>query len=97
MDVTKERRERQLAYNRDHSITPAGIRKAINYGIILRERSHDIEKQVVKEDGVEYDVYKAIEDLEREMLEAAEALEYERAAILRDEIRELKREQSSDR
>ena len=92
MDVTAERRERQLAYNREHNITPAGIRKAINYGTILRERSTEVEQRVVKEDGVEYDVYKAIEELEREMLEAAEALEYERAAILRDEIRELKRE-----
>ncbi|NQU38892.1 MAG: excinuclease ABC subunit UvrB [Lentisphaerae bacterium] len=92
MDVTQERREHQIVYNREHAITPAGIKKAINYGTILRERSNDIEKRVVKEDGVEYDLYKAIEELEREMLEAAQALEYERAAILRDEIRELKRE-----
>ena len=92
MEVTTRRRERQLAYNREHGITPVGIQKAINYGTILRERSEDIEKRVVKEDGVEYDLYKAVAELEREMLEAAEALEYERAAILRDEIRELKRE-----
>ena len=96
MDVTAERREHQLAYNREHNITPAGIRKAINYGTLLRERSTEIEQRVVKEDGVEYDVYKAIEELEREMLEAAEALEYERAAILRDEIRELKREGTAE-
>ncbi len=91
IEVTAERRERQTAYNREHGITPAGIRKAIRYGMILREGAEDMERTVVREDGVAYDVYRAIEDVEREMLAAAEALEFERAATLRDELRELKR------
>ena len=40
---------------------------------VPNKRSTEIEQRVVKEDGVDYDVYKAIEELEREMLEAAEA------------------------
>jgi len=47
---------------------------------------------VVREGGEDYDVHAAIQDIEREMLEAAEALEFERAAILRDELAELKRQ-----
>ena len=92
IDVTGRRRSRQMAYNAEHRITPRSIRKAVRYGEILRQESEEIEKRVVREDHVDYDVYKVIAGLEREMLEAAEALEYERAAMLRDELRELKRE-----
>jgi excinuclease ABC subunit B len=46
----------------------------------------------VAETETEYDVYQAISEAESEMLVAADALEFERAALLRDEIRELKRQ-----
>jgi excinuclease ABC subunit B len=45
----------------------------------------------VAEDPAQYDLLKTIADLEREMVEAADALEFERAAMLRDELRELER------
>jgi excinuclease ABC subunit B len=54
-------------------------------------RSRDIEERVVRESGAKYDVFTAIQELEKEMLEAAEGLEFERAAALRDEMLELKR------
>ena len=44
----------------------------------------------MRETGEPYNVHEVVAELEREMLEAAEALEYERAGILRDQIRELK-------
>ena len=50
-----------------------------------------MEQRVVRESGVDYDVHNAINELEQEMLEAAQALEFERAAVLRDEMKELKR------
>ena len=46
---------------------------------------------LVAESGTDYDVHTAIRQLEREMLQAAEALEFERAAALRDELDELKK------
>ena len=94
IEVTNARRERQLAYNREHGIIPRGIRKEIQAALAVEreaaERAEEIEESVVRETGVPYDAHRVIEDLEREMLEAAEALEYERAAMLRDQIRELK-------
>ncbi len=90
MEVTELRRQEQLAYNKEHGITPRSIQKEIRDGLRMQEESTDIARAVVKEAGVDYDVHNVINDLEREMLEAAEALEFERAAMLRDQVYELK-------
>jgi excinuclease ABC subunit B len=91
MSVTEERRKKQIEYNREHHITPVGIQKRIGEGLVPPYAADEIEQRVVREDGVDYDVHQAINELEKEMLEAAEALEFERAAMLRDEMQELKR------
>lgn len=88
--IVEERRKIQLEYNKKHNITPTSIKKGIKEELLIRETSREVEKCIVRESGVDYDIYKTIEELEQEMLEAAQALEFERAAILRDEIRELK-------
>jgi excinuclease ABC subunit B len=90
IDITNARREKQTAYNELHHITPRGIEKNIQESLAEQHEAHEVEEQVVRETGVEYDVYQVLADLEREMLEAAEALEFERAAILRDQMHELK-------
>ena len=91
LDITRERRECQSAYNKEHGITPRGIEKRIGDRLSTwGESTEDIERKVVRESGVEYDVHRAVQEIEKEMLEAAEALEFERAAILRDELKELK-------
>ncbi len=46
---------------------------------------------MVRETGENYDVYRAIQQIEKEMLKAAKALEFERAAVLRDEMEALKK------
>jgi excinuclease ABC subunit B len=94
MAVTTERRERQLAYNREHQITPRSIVKAIQQGLVTRDEAHTVESSIVRESGREEEVFDVIQDLEQEMLAAAEALEFERAAVLRDQIRKLKGEVS---
>jgi len=91
MDVTAERREKQMEYNRLYGITPRSIRKEIRDGLVSLDASRRITRSVVKETGVDYDVFAAIDQIEKEMLDAAEALEFERAAVLRDELMELKR------
>jgi excinuclease ABC subunit B len=45
---------------------------------------------MVREETADYDVFETVRQLEKEMVEAAEALEFERAAVLRDQIAELK-------
>jgi excinuclease ABC subunit B len=89
MLVTGERRERQLEYNRAHRITPRSVERSIREGIARKADGDTVNARVVREGGEDYDVHRVVEDLEREMIEASEALEFERAAMLRDQIREL--------
>lgn len=90
LEVTSARRQVQSAYNETHGITPQQIRKQIADSLYTqKQEAEEITHAVVRETGTEYDVSEVIQDLEKEMLEAAEALEFERAAILRDQIHEL--------
>ena len=91
IDKTDERREKQRAYNVKYHITPSGIEKRVGERLLTWSVSEDIEKKVVRESGLEYDIHETIQEIEKEMLEAAEALEFERAAQLRDEMLELKK------
>ncbi len=93
IDVTRERRERQIAYNKAHGITPRGIQKAIQDSLAILKQAEETETMVVREAGVDYNVQEALAEMEREMLEAAERLEFERAALLRDQMNELRRAQ----
>jgi excinuclease ABC subunit B len=93
MTVTQERRERQLAFNAEHGIVPRTTQRRLGEGLSQEEHDPDaIERMVVKESGADYDVHVAIQEVEKDMLEAAAVLEFERAAILRDELSELKRQ-----
>ena len=92
MELTRRRREAQEAYNREHGITPRQIRKAIREDLSTEEQARELEASMVREEGTDYDVERTIAAMEREMAEAAEALEFERAALLRDQILELKHE-----
>jgi excinuclease ABC subunit B len=91
IDLTQERRRVQEAYNFANDITPTKIEKAIRESLSQSEKARETEEYVVREAGEDYDVVRAIAEMEREMAEAAEAMEFERAALLRDQIYELKR------
>ncbi len=91
IDLTGDRRRVQEAYNLAKDITPQKIQKAISESLAQAEKAHEVEEYVVKEAGEDYDVVQVIAEMEREMAEAAEAMEFERAALLRDQMFELKR------
>ena len=91
IDLTGERRRIQEAYNLANGLTPKKIEKAIRESLSQEEKARETEEYVVREAGEDYDVVRAIAEMEREMAEAAEAMEFERAALLRDQIYELKR------
>lgn len=95
MQITDARRTRQLAYNQEHAITPRSAVRAIDDGLRTVYDQTEIERRVVAETGEPYDVHVTIQALEREMLEAAQALEFERAAALRDEWLALKKQRDS--
>jgi len=91
IDETNRRRELQLAYNAEHGITPETIRKAIRRGIEEEiEARRIVQSAGGMADETQYVTQEYLNELEAEMLRAAEALEFERAAQLRDRIHQLK-------
>ncbi|MBU6390634.1 MAG: excinuclease ABC subunit UvrB [Planctomycetota bacterium] len=90
IDETDRRRELQIAYNKKHSITPTTIQKEIKKGIEDEVSSHKIVYETIAESEEEYITQEFINELEEEMLRAAEALEFERAAELRDKIQQIR-------
>jgi excinuclease ABC subunit B len=90
LEVTKYRREKQLAYNREHGITPRSVKRAAQASLHVYDGSgRDTEEATVGESSAE-DVAAVIAELEDEMAAAAAKLEFERAALLRDQITALK-------
>ncbi len=92
---SERRRAKQLAYNAEHGITPQTIVKAIRQGLELELRAHKTAREAIHADENEFEVTELIAMLEQEMLEAAEALQFEKAAQLRDRITALKKQPTS--
>lgn len=91
MTVSEQRRQAQAEYNRHHGITPRGVEKRLQQYRVRRDEGRAIEEAaVVRESGTDYDVHRVLREIEAEMLEAAAALEFERAAVLRDQLAELR-------
>jgi excinuclease ABC subunit B len=91
IDETQRRRVMQEEYNRQHGITPETIRKSIRRGIEEEAEAHaQANAAVGRTSDVEYITEEFLAELEEEMLAAAEALEFERAAALRDRIEQMR-------
>ena len=89
--VTENRRQRQLEYNREHQITPRSVSRAVEESLATYESTRKEADAVLREGGGDIDLTSTIQELESEMLKAAEDLKFEKAALLRDQIKELKR------
>jgi excinuclease ABC subunit B len=92
IDETQRRRKIQEAYNAKHGIVPETIRKAIRDGIEAEAAAHRLANEAAGRRGPEDESIQKeyLEELEREMLQAAEELQFERAADIRDRILEIK-------
>jgi excinuclease ABC subunit B len=95
IDEITRRRKIQEDFNKEHGITPQGIRKAI------RDITERVKAAAVAEKKVAYnaeapasreDMARLVRDLETQMKQAAKALEFEKAALIRDRIIELRKE-----
>lgn len=91
IEETQRRRRLQMEYNQKHGITPRTIQKSIASGIESEMEAHRAANEAVgRTDETVYITEEFINELETEMLQAAEQLEFERAAGLRDRITQLK-------
>jgi excinuclease ABC subunit B len=88
LDVTEDRRRRQMEHNRQHGITPHSVKRPVQESLRVILEGEDSESARVQEQPL--DIATLIRELEAEMKEASRKLEYERAALLRDQIMELK-------
>jgi excinuclease ABC subunit B len=89
--VSQYRREKQMAYNREHGITPRSVTRPVEEGLAPGQAGNEKALSVMRDAGRDFDVTETIRELESEMLEAANNLEFEKAALLRDQVNELKR------
>jgi excinuclease ABC subunit B len=88
--VTEKRRARQIAYNTEHGITPRSVSRAVEESLAVQEDQHAAATGLLRETTTDLDFTETIRELEEEMLKAAEDLQFEKAALLRDQIKELK-------
>ncbi|HJZ94428.1 MAG TPA: excinuclease ABC subunit UvrB [Gemmataceae bacterium] len=89
---TARRRELQLAYNREHDITPRTVTTAIKNVIEEEIAAHQLAQAAAGQVAQDYVTAEYLEELHSEMLAAAQQLDFERAAELRDKISKLKGE-----
>jgi len=97
MDVTELRRERQLIFNEKNGITPRSVVRPIQSSLKLYDQTQEPEKPaLMAAEGDLDDLKQVIGAIENEMREASQKLEFERAAMLRDQVRSLKKQLDSE-
>jgi excinuclease ABC subunit B len=90
MSISEYRRAKQMEYNETHGITPQTVRRAVQESLHTIFRGREIESSVIRETGGDFNLSELLRELEQEMQEASANLEFERAALLRDQIMEVK-------
>jgi excinuclease ABC subunit B len=91
IDETERRRKRQLEFNRRNNITPRTIKKAVKESIESYKKAKELIKDVTGERDEEYELRDVVSGLERDMEEAARNLQFEKAIVLRDQVKALKK------
>ena len=92
ISITEYRRRVQQEYNEEHGITPTTVVRSDQETLRVFQRGKEVEQSLVAESGEDIDTLAVIRELEEEMQEAAQKLEFERAALIRDQINKLKKE-----
>src|SRR4029077_18828125 len=90
ISISEYRRAKQMEYNERHGITPQTVRRAVQESLHTILRGREIASSVINEAGGNFDLTELLRELEDEMQRASANLEFERAALLRDQIMEVK-------
>jgi excinuclease ABC subunit B len=90
ISISEYRRAKQMEYNEKHGVTPQTVRRAVQESLHTIFRGREIEASVIREAGGDFNLTELLRELEEEMQEASANLEFERAALLRDQIMEVK-------
>ena len=95
MTTSGYRREKQIEHNKQNNITPRSVTRAVEESLGNRQDATNKATMLLRETSDNFDVTEMIRELEKEMIEAAGNLEFEKAALLRDQVNQLKREVDS--
>jgi len=90
ISISEYRRTKQMEYNEKHGITPQTVRRAVQESLHTILRGREIASAVINEAGGDFNLTELLRELEEEMQGASANLEFERAALLRDQIMEIK-------
>ena len=95
LDVTEFRRTVQREHNAKHGITPTSVKRAVQKSLhdrgVTSKIGQEMNASLVAEDEMVYNAVEVIREMEEEMQKASAKLEFEKAAHLRDQIKELKK------
>ena len=91
MAISDYRRTKQLEYNEKHGITPQTVKRAVQASLHVLLKGKQVESSVIQEAGGDFSTSELLRELEEEMQVAATNLEFEKAALLRDQISEVKK------
>jgi excinuclease ABC subunit B len=92
INISAYRRDRQTDHNEKHGNTPQTVKRAVQESLHTLYSARKVEEGIVREEAGGYAVNEVLHELQAEMAEAAANLEYEKAALLRDQIRDLKKQ-----
>jgi excinuclease ABC subunit B len=89
--VSEYRRKKQVAYNLEHNITPRSVSRAVEESLSSQKAISDTAESLLRDGEGNFDLTETIRELQGSMIEASNNLEFEKAALFRDQINELKR------
>src|SRR2546421_5339225 len=90
MSISDYRRPKKMEYNEKHGVTPQTVRRAVQESLHTILRGREIAASVIQEAGGDFNLTELLRELEEEMQNASANLEFERAALLRDQIMGVK-------
>jgi excinuclease ABC subunit B len=91
IDTTQERREKQIAYNKEHNITPKSTKRSLDTNLKVEDSGEIYNKASKANKMPAAERQKIVKELKAKMLAASKRLDFEEAARCRDEIAKLKK------